>query len=113
VLGSSVWQHGDSSIAALPQPASSNSGKGERQFSLNVIRDRCIEFRDVKQGSGPSDFRECRVSEFGELGVVEGETYYYATYCLIPSYTTEKGECGDDSFIARYAATPVRASACH
>jgi hypothetical protein len=69
---------------------------------MNVIRDRCIEFRDVKQDNGPSDFRECRVSEFGEFGVVDGETYYYAIYCLIPSYTTEKGECGDDSFIARY-----------
>jgi putative endonuclease len=86
----------------VAQPARSNSANGNRQFSLNVIRDRCLDFTDVKQGSGPSDFRECRVSEFGEFGVVDGETYYYALYCLIPSYTTEKGECGDDSFIARY-----------
>jgi hypothetical protein len=86
----------------VTQPARANSGNGDRQFSVNVMRDRCPDFRDVKQGSGPSDFRECRVSEFGEFGAVDGETYYYAIYCLIPSDTTENGECGDYSFIARY-----------
>jgi hypothetical protein len=95
---------GSVAIAQSPgvaQPASLNPVV-DRLFPLNVIRDQCIELRDVKQGSEPSDVRECRVSEFGEFGVVDGETYYYATYCLIPNYTTEKGECGDDSFIARY-----------
>jgi len=76
--------------------------QADGRFSMKAIRGECIEFTEVKRGSGPSDFRDCRVSAFGELGVVDGETYYYATYCLIPNYTTEKGECGDDSFIARY-----------
>jgi len=69
---------------------------------MNVIRDRCIEFTEVKAGDRPWQFRECRVSEFGEFGVVDGETYYYAIYCIIPNYTTEKSECGDESLDARY-----------
>jgi hypothetical protein len=68
----------------VTQPASSSSRDGDRQFSINEIRDRCLEFTDVKQGRGPSDVRECRVSESGEFGVVDGATYYYAIYCLIP-----------------------------
>jgi hypothetical protein len=82
--------------------ASATAGQGERRLSMKVIPDQCVDFTEVKRGSGPADFRECRVSEFGEFGAVDGETYYYAIYCLIPSYTTEKGECKDDSFIARY-----------
>jgi hypothetical protein len=84
------------------QAGSANAGRTDRRFPVSAIRDQCIEFADVKQGRGPSDYRECRVSEFGEFGVVDGETYYYAIYCLIPSYTAEKGECTDDSFIAHY-----------
>ena len=83
-------------------PGSSRGANAVRQFLMTAIRDRCIEFTDVKQGTGPSDFRECGVSEFGELGAVEGDTYYYAIYCLIPSYTEQTGKCGDDSFIANY-----------
>jgi hypothetical protein len=86
---------------SVARPASPGANVA-RQFSMSAIRDRCIEFTDAKQGTRPLDFRACRVSEFGEFGVVDGETYYYATYCLIPSDTTEKGECGDDSFVARY-----------
>jgi hypothetical protein len=55
----------------------------------------------VKRGTGPADYRDCRVSESGELGKVDGEVYYYAIYCLIPTYQ-EQGICGDTSFSARY-----------
>src|SRR6185436_17966710 len=72
----------------------------ERRFSMAAVREQCIELTAVKQGTGAGDYRACAVSAFGELGVVDGETYYYATYCLIPSYETQKVECGDHSFIA-------------
>ena len=84
---------------AQSSAATRNTG---RPLSMEVIRGQCIEFRDVKRGSGPGDFRDCRVSEFGEIGAVDRQRYYYAIYCLVPSDTTTQGECGDDSFIARY-----------
>jgi hypothetical protein len=73
-----------------------------RRFTLDAIRDRCITLTAVKVGSGPDDARECRVSEFGEAGVVDGETYHYALYCLIPGWSKETGTCADTSFNARY-----------
>src|SRR5687767_917407 len=56
-----------------------------RTFSVDSIRERCITFSEVSRGSGTEGYRDCRVSRFGELGTVDGETYYYAIYCLIPA----------------------------
>ena len=75
---------------------------GLRQFSMSQIRSQCIDFTDVKRGDGPLDFRECQVSDFGEFGAVDDQTYYYALYCLIPNYATDSGKCGDHSFSARF-----------
>ncbi len=82
-------------LAAQPAAA---AAQGERRWPLDTIRNHCIEFTKVKQGSGPDDYRECRVSEFGRLGVVDADTYYYAIYCLIPNWRNiNEGHCGDDS----------------
>jgi hypothetical protein len=70
-----------------------------REFSMNVIRNQCIDFKNLKRESG--EFRDCKVSEFGPFGAVGGRTYYYALYCIIPSYEAT-GSCGDSSFAARY-----------
>ena len=59
----------------------------------------------MKQGDGVGDYRECSVSEFGEFGVVDAQTYYYALSCLIPTWGASEGKCGDDSFAARYHRT--------
>ena len=94
--------------SAAAQSATSPGDPGLRspltaggRFAIESIRDRCITLTNVKEGPGESDFRECRVSEFGEFGTVDGETYVYAIYCLIPGYATDKGNCGDSSFVAR------------
>src|SRR3989442_14661771 len=65
-----------------------------RPLSLEVIRTQCIEFKDVKRGNKDGDYRECRISEFGEFRAVSGRTYYYAIYCLIPSESDAGGQCG-------------------
>jgi hypothetical protein len=74
------------------------AGAQSRQLSMTVIQKQCIDFKNVKRESG--DFRDCKVSEFGRFGAVGGRTYYYALYCIIPSYV-EAGSCGDSSFAAR------------
>lgn len=56
----------------------------------------------MKRGDGPLDYRDCAVSEFGKFGAVDGETYYYALYCLIPNYAPDKGKCVDGSFNALF-----------
>ena len=88
--------------AVFAQSSATAAQDAARSFSMNAIRDQCIEFREVKQGNGPVNYRECRVSEFGEFGAVGGQVYYYAIYCLMPTETTDNGTCGDDSFSARY-----------
>jgi len=90
-----------SSTIGMAQAPRQISG-GQRQFSMPQIRSQCIEFTDVKRGNGPLDFRDCQVSDFGEFGAVDDQTYYYALYCLIPNYATDNGKCGDDSFSARF-----------
>jgi hypothetical protein len=87
-----------------------------RTFSMDTIRERCIAFAEVSRGSGTDGYRDCRVSRFGELGTVDGETYYYAIYCLIPAASpVDSGSCGDDSFAqyhrARGLAVFARATA--
>src|SRR5687768_5895998 len=74
-----------------------------RTFPVDTIRERCITFTEISRGSGTDGYRDCRVSRFGELGTVDGETYYYAIYCLIPAASdADSGKCGDDSFSAQY-----------
>jgi hypothetical protein len=71
-------------------------------LSMPLLRQRCIEFTAVKRGDKPDDLRDCRVSEFGDFGMVDGMRYYYALYCLVPNYAPDKGRCDDGSFPAGY-----------
>jgi hypothetical protein len=72
-----------------------------QRLSIAAGRDRCIQFSDVKPGA--DGYRECRVSEFGELGAVDGLTYFYALYCLIPSSSQDgDGSCGGGGFNTQY-----------
>jgi hypothetical protein len=73
-------------------------------LTLEFIRERCPEFRNVKLGTGPADLRDCKVLQFGEAGSIDGRTFHYAIYCLIPNYSPDPGRCGDDSFAAAYHA---------
>jgi hypothetical protein len=86
-----------------------SSRQDERFLPLESLKRGCIELAEVKVGSGPDDAAECRVSEFGSFGELDGETYYYALYCLIPNYEKVKAQCVDTSFSAQYHAR--RASA--
>jgi hypothetical protein len=74
-------------------------------LSTSLLRQHCIEFKQVKLGDKPADIRDCRVSEFGEFGTVDEVHYYYALYCLIPNDAPDKGHCDDGSFNARYHRT--------
>jgi hypothetical protein len=86
-------------LVAFVNGASAQVDTTRRQFPLDVISGRCIEFRNVTRGTEPDQIRDCRVSAFGEFGNVGGKTYYYATYCIIPNYA-DKGMCGDSTFTA-------------
>jgi hypothetical protein len=65
---------------------------------LTLVRQNCIPFTEIN----PADLRDCRVSDFGEFGSVEGQRYFYALYCLVPNDAPDKGQCNDGSFNARY-----------
>jgi hypothetical protein len=73
--------------------------EGGRQYPLDVIQRECVEFSNVKVGTGPLDARECAVDDFGEIGTVDGTTYYYARYCVVRS-DADPGGCGDKSLTA-------------
>lgn len=81
-----------------PNPS---SGLG-REFPMTFVRNQCPESTRTDRGGGFSDLRECRVSEFGEFGSVDEQTYYYALYCLIPNHAPDEGKCDDGSFNSRY-----------
>jgi hypothetical protein len=83
-------------LGLVPMP------QGAAPFPSTAIRSQCIEFDGVRQGSGPGDYRECRVSESGELGRVGNQVLHYTLYCLMPTYTRADATCAGDSFEARY-----------
>src|SRR5712692_9102046 len=60
-------------------------------FSLRAIRQAWIEFTAVKKGTETTDLHDCRVTEFGDFGSVDGQTYYYAIYRLVPNDAAERG----------------------
>jgi hypothetical protein len=59
----------------------------------------CSGFLARNKISNPKD---CSITEYGELGKVNDQTYRYILYCIIPGYSSEDAKCGDDSFSARY-----------
>lgn len=70
-------------------------------LSIKTLSARCIDFPATKSGDG-AEAATCGVSEFGSMGVFNGKRYYYAIYCLIPSYSREDGDCGSGSFSAAF-----------
>jgi hypothetical protein len=88
--------------AAIAYAGSAERAPGERIFALDALKQSCIEFAAVRVGPSDSDASDCRVSEFESLGIMGGRQYYYALYCLIPSYATKNGQCDSKSFNARY-----------
>jgi hypothetical protein len=73
-----------------------------RPFQFSAIARDCIDFKTIKRGKGPDDYSDCAVTASGDIGSVDGKTYLYAIYCVIPSRSSEDGKCGDRSFTAFY-----------
>jgi hypothetical protein len=72
------------------------------QYTPSAIRTQCIDFKTINRGNGEDDYSDCAVSESGEIGNVDGKTYIYAIYCLIPTRSSNDGKCGGRSFTAGY-----------
>ncbi len=68
------------------------------QYLLESIRKECIALASLSK----DEFRECRVSEFSQIGTVGTRIFYYAIYCLIPHSSGKSGGCSGDSFTSRY-----------
>jgi hypothetical protein len=95
VAAIAAWLSFPASAAA--QAAFSQDGAG-RQFTLAAARGACIPFTQVEA----PQLRDCGVTDFGEIGTVDGATYYYAVYCLIPS-DGDVGWCRDQPASAYHA----------
>ncbi len=73
-----------------------------QSYTLESIKTQCIEFKDIHVGSEDIDIGDCRVSKFGVIGSVDGQTLYFALYCIIPNDALNKDKCDSESFSARY-----------
>lgn len=67
-------------VFAQPQTPRLGIASGRVERPLTEIRTQCPQF----SGIAANALRDCAVSSFGELGTVDGLSYYYATYCLMP-----------------------------
>ena len=74
-----------------------------RRVSMEDARQRCVVSAEVKLGESAGS-RDCRVSDFGEIGVVDNQAYFYAVYCVVPDYSPSPARCGDGSPVAAYYA---------
>lgn len=90
------------SALVFGRPMLVQAADGRALFPLTSLRERCIEFPEVKIGTKEWEAAECAVSEFDSFGSIDNENYYYALYCLIPNYSKDTGKCGSDTFNARY-----------
>ena len=86
--------------AALAAQGPRGMFDGGRVYPFDAVRSACIEFSGAKIGREAFEARECAVSAFGEIGRVDGITYDYAIYCVIPNYA-EPARCGDESFTSQ------------
>jgi hypothetical protein len=83
-------------------PSQNSAAANPPEFSIATVRDHCIEFTKVKKGDQIDDYRDCAVSNFAKFGAADGQTYYYALYCLVSNAAQEGTKCGQDSFDSRY-----------
>jgi hypothetical protein len=81
-----------------PPHKSAGGEVSKATFSLTALLQECIPFSEVKA----DEVRGCRVSDFKAFGAVEGQTYYYALYCVVPTYAGANETCssGDRSYWA-------------
>lgn len=73
-------------------------------LSLDSIKERCAKFSKIEIGKSAFAARECKITEFGNLGKVEGENYLFALYCIMPNHSPLNSKCGDKTFDAGYHA---------
>ena len=85
----------------LPALLLSASLLAAERLRLPDIKENCIPFSEIKVGTDEIDAKECKVTESGQFGVVDGERYFYAIYCLMPG-TEKESKCGDNSFAGGY-----------
>lgn len=88
--------------AQPPELVPLRPGAGRGVYAVDTIGRRCPEFSEIKPGPNADDLRDCRVLQSGEVGSVQGRTYYYAIYCLIPNDAAGNSRCGDDTVTAGY-----------
>jgi len=70
------------------------------KLSKTSSQSKCIDFTGIT--TGPGETADCAVSEFGSLGIFNGQTYHYSIYCLIPAYSIPEGGCRSDTFNAQF-----------
>jgi len=63
-----------------------------RSFSIQVVKERCIELEMAKVAT-KGNMAECSVSRFGPLGTVGQRAYYYALYCFAEVQSAGDKEC--------------------
>jgi hypothetical protein len=73
-------------------------------LSLDGVKEKCVKFSKVRIGSAPFEGRECKVTEFGSLGRIDGTNYFFALYCILPNRSAENSKCGDGTFDAKFHA---------
>src|SRR6266581_6836737 len=85
----------------LPALLLAASLSAAERLPLADIKDKCIPFSEIKVGTDEIDAKECKVTESDQFGVVDGERYFYAIYCLMPGFEKES-KCGDNTFAGSY-----------
>ena len=78
----------------------------EGMFSLKTIEKECIEFSRIEIGFPQGDASDCAVSDFGLIGSIEGNKYYYAIYCLIPTFRGDNFKC-EDAQVSSYQSSAL------
>lgn len=71
-------------------------------FPVKDLQKSCKPFTKFKVRPSKDGIKDCKVSKYGDFGTVDGLTYSYVLYCLIPNFEDSKESCGDGSFSARY-----------
>lgn len=73
------------------------------ELPLAALARECIQFAMIKLGPDKDlDARECRVTDFGAIGSVQGKTYYYALYCLVPHFAPGEERCVSPTLSVAY-----------
>ncbi len=89
-------------MLATVEVALAGTHASDQALPIEALKADCINLAGIKIGNGPDDdAAECRVTEFGKVGAVDGQSYYYAIYCLMPGYSMGEGGCRSKSYTAQ------------